>query len=194
VTETRVAIALGSNLGDREASLRGAADALGAFIDRLTLSSFIETAPVGVVEPQPWYLNAAAVGTTSLRPCALLEQLLAVERAYGRARTAPNAARTLDLDLMIVIGGYNSSNTCNLAHICADQVPTYHIADPDCLVSTGAIRHKPVGQKHEEETAGWLAEAGPITLGLTSGASTPDNLVEQVVRRLETFANADPHP
>ena len=98
------------------------------------------------------------------------------------------------LDLMIVIGGYNSSNTCNLAHICADQVPTYHIAEPDCLVSTEAIRHKPVGQKHEEETAGWLAEAGPITLGLTSGASTPDNLVEQVVRRLETFANADPHP
>jgi len=104
VTETRVAIALGSNLGDREASLRGAADALGAFIDRLTLSSFIETAPVGVVEPQPWYLNAAAVGTTSLRPRALLEQLLAVERAYGRARTAPNAARTLDLDL-ILYGG-----------------------------------------------------------------------------------------
>jgi len=104
VTETRVAIALGSNLGDREASLRGAADALGAFIDRLALSSFIETAPVGVVEPQPWYLNAAAVGTTSLRPRALLEQLLAVERAYGRARTAPNAARTLDLDL-ILYGG-----------------------------------------------------------------------------------------
>ena len=104
MTETRVAIALGSNLGDREASLRGAADALGAFIDRLTLSSFIETAPVGVVEPQPWYLNAAAVGTTSLRPRALLEQLLAVERAYGRARTAPNAARTLDLDL-ILYGG-----------------------------------------------------------------------------------------
>ena len=97
------------------------------------------------------------------------------------------------LDLMIVIGGYNSSNTCNLAHICADQVPTYHIADPDCLVSTGAIRHKPVGQKREEETAGWLADTGPINLGLTSGASTPDNLVEQVVRRLETFANADPH-
>ena len=97
------------------------------------------------------------------------------------------------LDLMIVIGGYNSSNTCNLAHICADQVPTYHIAEPDCLVSTGAIRHKPVGQKREEETAGWLADTGPINLGLTSGASTPDNLVEQVVRRLETFANADPH-
>ena len=104
MTETRVAIALGSNLGDREATLRGAADALGAFIDRLTLSSFIETAPVGVVEPQPWYLNAAAVGTTLLRPRALLEQLRVAERAYGRVRTAPNAARTLDLDL-ILYGG-----------------------------------------------------------------------------------------
>ncbi len=104
MTETRVAIALGSNLGDREATLRGAADALGAFIDRLTLSSFIETAPVGVVEPQPWYLNAAAVGTTLLRPRALLEQLRVAERAYGRVRTDPNAARTLDLDL-ILYGG-----------------------------------------------------------------------------------------
>ena len=49
------------------------------------------------------------------------------------------------LDLMVVIGGYNSSNTCNLAHICADHVPTYHIADPACLVSPSLIRHKPVG-------------------------------------------------
>src|SRR6185295_875840 len=48
-------------------------------------------------------------------------------------------------DLMIVIGGYNSSNTCNLARICAKRCPTFHIADPDCLVSAEAIRHRPVG-------------------------------------------------
>ena len=46
---------------------------------------------------------------------------------------------------MIVVGGYNSSNTCNLARICAERVPTYHIADPDCLVSADEIRHRPVG-------------------------------------------------
>ncbi len=97
------------------------------------------------------------------------------------------------LDLMIVIGGYNSSNTCNLAHICAEKVPTYHIAEPGCLLSADLVRHKPVGRKSEEETAGWLKSSGPITVGLTSGASTPDNLVEQVVRRLDVFVNADHH-
>jgi 4-hydroxy-3-methylbut-2-enyl diphosphate reductase len=93
------------------------------------------------------------------------------------------------LDLVVVIGGYNSSNTCNLAHICAEQVPTYHIADPSCLVSPTAIRHRPVGQKAEVESRGWLPATGPLRVGLTSGASTPDNLVEQVVRTLDAFAN-----
>jgi 4-hydroxy-3-methylbut-2-enyl diphosphate reductase len=93
------------------------------------------------------------------------------------------------LDLMVVIGGYNSSNTCNLAHICAEQVATYHIADPSCLVSATAIRHRPVGQKAEVETRNWLPAARPLRVGLTSGASTPDNLVEQVVRTLDAFAN-----
>jgi 4-hydroxy-3-methylbut-2-enyl diphosphate reductase len=95
------------------------------------------------------------------------------------------------LDLMIVIGGYNSSNTCNLAHICAEQIPTYHIADPDCLISADLIRYKPVGRKAEQETTDWLRAAGPVAVGLTSGASTPDNLVEQVVRRLDAFANTN---
>ena len=93
------------------------------------------------------------------------------------------------LDLMVVIGGYNSSNTCNLAHICAEHVPTYHIADPDCLVSPSTIRHKPVGQARELEHDGWLPAAGPLRIGLTSGASTPDNLVERAVRTLDAFAN-----
>ena len=93
------------------------------------------------------------------------------------------------LDLMVVIGGYNSSNTCNLAHICAEHVPTYHIADPACLVSPTVIRHKPVGQPGEIETSGWLPASGRLRLGLTSGASTPDNLVETVVRTLDGFAN-----
>lgn len=97
----RVAIALGSNLGDRAASLRWAADALAPLIDRLTLSSFIETAPVGVDEPQPWYLNAAATGVTTLGPRPLLDALQSLERARGRSRTTPNAPRTLDLDLIL---------------------------------------------------------------------------------------------
>jgi 4-hydroxy-3-methylbut-2-enyl diphosphate reductase len=91
------------------------------------------------------------------------------------------------LDLMIVLGGYNSSNTCNLARICAERVPTYHIANPDCLVSANVIRHKPVQIKHETTATGWLP-TGQLSIGLTSGASTPDNLVEAVIRRLEALA------
>jgi 4-hydroxy-3-methylbut-2-en-1-yl diphosphate reductase len=93
------------------------------------------------------------------------------------------------LDLMIVLGGYNSSNTCNLARICAERVPTYHIADPDGLMSDQEIRHKPVHSKLESITRSWLP-AGGLSVGLTSGASTPDNLVEAVIRRLQALAGA----
>lgn len=97
----RVAIALGSNLGDRESSLRRATEALGAVLDQVTVSSFIETAPVGVDEPQPPYLNAAATGFTTLGPRRLLDALQSIEREGGRIRTGRNAARTLDLDLIL---------------------------------------------------------------------------------------------
>ena len=91
------------------------------------------------------------------------------------------------VDLMIVIGGYNSSNTCNLARICAASRPTFHIADPDCLVSVDEIRHRPVGQKTEVISTSWLPQAGDVTVGLTSGASTPDNLVGAAIDRLASF-------
>jgi len=91
-----------------------------------------------------------------------------------------------------VIGGYNSSNTCNLARICAVSGPTFHIADPDCLVSPGEIRHRPVGMKTEVTNSGWLLASGPISIGLTSGASTPDNLVGDVVLKLAQFTGCAP--
>ena len=95
------------------------------------------------------------------------------------------------IDLMVVIGGYNSSNTCNLARICDAKRPTYHIADASGLLSAREIRHKPVGGQQEATTSGWLP-AGPVAVGLTSGASTPDNIVESVIRRLDTLANGRP--
>src|SRR6185436_20458513 len=64
--------------------------------------------------------------------------------------------RDKPIDLMLVIGGYNSSNTANLARICAASGPTYHIAEPECLVSAGEIRHRPVGAKAEVTATGWL--------------------------------------
>ena len=100
--------------------------------------------------------------------------------------------RERPIDSMIVIGGYNSSNTCNLARICAVSRPTFHIADPDCLVSPGEIRHRPVGTKTEVTSSAWLPSGGPVSIGLTSGASTPDNLVGDVVLKLAQFAASAP--
>ena len=95
--------------------------------------------------------------------------------------------RETPVDLMVVIGGYNSSNTANLARICDASRPTYHIADPDCLVSAREIRHRQVGSKSEVTTSGWLPAEGPVTIGLTSGASTPDNLVGAAISKLTEF-------
>ena len=92
------------------------------------------------------------------------------------------------VDLMVVIGGLNSSNTYNLARICAERVPTYHIADPSGLVSAETIRHKALGSPCEIVTNGWLPR-GSVTIGLTSGASTPDNLVGIAIQRLDALAN-----
>jgi 4-hydroxy-3-methylbut-2-en-1-yl diphosphate reductase len=92
------------------------------------------------------------------------------------------------VDLMVVIGGYNSSNTLNLARICAERVPTYHVADDASLVSAGEIRHRPAGQSVEVTSSGWLPAAGAVTVGLTAGASTPDNLVGAAILKIAAFA------
>ena len=97
---TRVAVALGSNLGDREGQLRSAIGALGSSLHHLRVSTFHDTEPVGV-GPQPTFLNAAAVGETALSARALLDTLLAVEQQFGRERPFPGAPRTLDLDLIL---------------------------------------------------------------------------------------------
>jgi 4-hydroxy-3-methylbut-2-enyl diphosphate reductase len=91
------------------------------------------------------------------------------------------------VDLMIVIGGYNSSNTCNLARICAASKPTFHIADPECLVSPEEIRHRPAGGAGEVTARGWLPVSGAVAVGLTSGASTPDNLVGLAIAKITEF-------
>jgi 2-amino-4-hydroxy-6-hydroxymethyldihydropteridine diphosphokinase len=99
----RVYVGLGSNLGDREANLRSALDALAAEpgIAVATVSSFRETDPVGLAE-QPRFVNAAAALETELDPRALLERLLAVERRLGRTREGPRfGPRTIDLDLLV---------------------------------------------------------------------------------------------
>jgi len=98
---TRVAIALGSNLGDRRAHLQFAISRLRTILTDVRVSSIHETAPEGVDGPQPDYLNAVVAGFTTLSPIALLQTLLAIERERGRTRPSLRASRTLDLDLIL---------------------------------------------------------------------------------------------
>jgi 2-amino-4-hydroxy-6-hydroxymethyldihydropteridine diphosphokinase len=95
-----VAIALGSNQGDRERILADAVAALREQLDGLRVSTFHDTEPVGV-GPQPRFLNAAVVGTTALSARDLLDTLLDIERRFGRQRPSSGAPRTLDLDLIL---------------------------------------------------------------------------------------------
>jgi 2-amino-4-hydroxy-6-hydroxymethyldihydropteridine diphosphokinase len=94
------AIALGSNLGDRESHLAFAVRQLRDLLTGMRVSSWHETAPVGVA-PQPNFLNGAVVGQTTLDARALLDRLHGVEQARGRRRPHDGAARTLDLDLIL---------------------------------------------------------------------------------------------
>ena len=98
---TSVAIALGSNLGDRRAHLDYALSRLGSILGNIRASTFFDTDPVDVPGRQPLFLNAAAVGETALSPGELLEALLEIELERGRERPMPGAARTLDLDLVL---------------------------------------------------------------------------------------------
>jgi 4-hydroxy-3-methylbut-2-enyl diphosphate reductase len=90
------------------------------------------------------------------------------------------------LDAMIVIGGFNSSNTISLAALCAEQVPTYHIEDADALdPDTGRVHFRVAGVKHVEETRdGWMPVGRPVRIGVTAGASTPNNKIGETVARI----------
>ena len=97
----RVAVALGSNLGDREAHLRGALEALAPAFSKLRVSLFYETDPVDVPGSQPMFLNAAATGESDLTARGVLDALLSVEQQLGRERPYVGAPRTIDLDLIL---------------------------------------------------------------------------------------------
>ena len=89
-------------------------------------------------------------------------------------------------DIMVVIGGYNSSNTNHLAHLCREYTTTYHVADASCIdPESGSIRHKPdlAADAPEVTTMDW-APRGPFGLGLTAGASTPNNKIGETIGRI----------
>jgi len=91
----------------------------------------------------------------------------------------------LPMDMLLVIGGYNSSNTTHLVEIGSKQLPTWFIRNSDCLLSAHEIRHFDLHEKTEVIATDWLREAGkPLVVGVTAGASCPNNLIEEAIRRL----------
>ena len=88
-----------------------------------------------------------------------------------------------NLDVMLIIGGYNSSNTTHLAEIASEHQGTFHIDDAACVLGLEAIRHQPVMQHEEVITHDWLP-AGEVHIGLTAGASTPNNKIGEAIERI----------
>ena len=90
------------------------------------------------------------------------------------------------LDAMIVVGGYNSSNTISLAMLCAEQVPTYHVETPGAIdpESNAVVYRLPQKQHEEARMADWLPASGSARIGLTAGASTPNSKIEEAVERI----------
>lgn len=87
------------------------------------------------------------------------------------------------VDIILVIGGYRSSNTGHLVEIASAFCPAFHVEDATSLISGEKIRHKKAGAQETLETSGWLP-AGEIKVGITAGASTPNRVVEEVIQRL----------
>jgi 4-hydroxy-3-methylbut-2-en-1-yl diphosphate reductase len=137
----------------------------------------------------------------------------AMARAHGDAYRAENF-RTFDticsatqdrqdavnellaepLDVMLVVGGFNSSNTMSLAALCAEKVTTYHVEDAEGIDPIRAtVRFRAIGSHAEvTEREGWLPAAGPVRVGLTAGASTPNNKIGEAVARVFATRGIDP--
>lgn len=87
------------------------------------------------------------------------------------------------VDLVIVIGGFNSSNTNHLCEMASGYAPAYHIDEAGCILSAQSIRHKPVGSSEPVITERWLPQ-GPVRIGLTAGASTPNRVIGDAIGRI----------
>ncbi len=102
-------------------------------------------------------------------------------------QTAVQALLQTPADLAIVVGGYNSSNTSHLVELCEEQLPTYYIDSPERIVSKEVIEHFNFHTKCEIKTSNFLPEKTPVKIIMTSGASCPDAVVENVIRKLVSF-------
>lgn len=97
-------------------------------------------------------------------------------------------------DLLLVVGGYNSSNTTHLVEIGASVVPTWFIRNATCLLSAQDILHYDIHSKSETASSGWLRRDGALSIGITAGASCPNNLIEETIHRILELRGEPPPP
>ncbi len=102
-------------------------------------------------------------------------------------QTAVNQLLEEEADLAIVIGGYNSSNTSHLVELCELKLPTYFISNEEKIISAKEIHHFDLHQKKELVAKNWLPNKSKIRILITSGASCPDAIVEEVMKKLSSL-------
>ena len=112
----KAVIALGANLGDPKRQISEAIDQIRDQIKVKSVSKLIETEPVGVADKQPNYINAVLIGESDLRPLDLMKVLSDIENKMGRFRSFPNAARTIDIDIIDYGGLFMESPELTLPH------------------------------------------------------------------------------
>ena len=141
----KVVIALGANLGDPRKQVSLAIDEIRDLIQITAVSSLYETEPVGVPDNQPNYINAVLIGESDLKPLDLMNQLLEIENEMGRHRSFPNAARTIDIDIIEYGGLFMESQALTLPHPRAHErrfvlEPWFEIEPDGELAGHGPIR------------------------------------------------------
>ena len=141
----KVVIALGANLGDPRKQVSLAIDEIRDLIQITAVSSLYETEPVGVPDSQPNYINAILIGESELKPLDLMNRLLEIENEMGRHRSFPNAARTIDIDIIEYGGLFMESQALTLPHPRAHErrfvlEPWFEIEPEGELAGHGSIR------------------------------------------------------
>lgn len=106
-------------------------------------------------------------------------------------QTAVTGMLTAPADIAMVVGGYNSSNTSHLVELCEEKLPTFFINSEENLLSSNEILHYNLHTKQELLTAEYLPEKNPVKILITSGASCPDVMVENVIGKLAGYYNAE---
>lgn len=141
----KVVISLGANLGDPRRQISLAIDSLREIMKVISVSTLIETEPFGVSDNQPNYINAVLIGESDSKPTDLMRALLEIENELGRVRSLPNAARTIDIDLIDFGGYFLDSDELVLPHPRAHErrfvLEPWCEIDPDgVLAGRGPIR------------------------------------------------------